>query len=260
MVRSTLGWSSRREGGVGGQRHGPHRHLVVQRLAHRQGARRCTDAASVSRSSPHERRTETTARGGGLVTGWEHVSLIPRCPGPETGSALPATCSRAQHQRLGRWSSRGSNPDKDRPVRHPRRTRTVDRQAPSRALARRLGHPDHLLVEQPSRARHAPQAAGPGSGPTRQSVLVDRWGRVTGSNHAKWMTTTGAWGSSTADHVTLSGSANWSSAAFSNDEQMQLIRDVTTARPHVRSFDVTWRQRSTRSSGREVVGWSVRAE
>ena len=42
-------------------------------------------------------------------------------------------------------------------------------------------------------------------------------------NHAKWMTITGAWGSSDAEHLTLSGSANWSNEAFGNDEQMQLI-------------------------------------
>jgi phosphatidylserine/phosphatidylglycerophosphate/cardiolipin synthase-like enzyme len=83
---------------------------------------------------------------------------------------------------------------------------------------------------------------------------------VTGYNHSKWMTITGAWGSSRQDHLTLSGSANWSSAAFGNDEQMQLIRDLATARAHMRSFDTIWRQRSTRAPGREIAGWSLKVE
>lgn len=99
---------------------------------------------------------------------------------------------------------------------------------------------------------------GRGPIPMRQSILVDRWGWVTGYNHAKWMTITGAWGSSRADHLTLSGSANWSTAAFSNDEQMQLIRSAATARRHLESFEQTWRQRSTRRPGREIVSWNVR--
>lgn len=99
---------------------------------------------------------------------------------------------------------------------------------------------------------------GRGPIPMRQSILVDRWGWVTGYNHAKWMTITGTWGSSRADHLTLSGSANWSTAAFSNDEQMQLIRSAATARRHLESFEQTWRQRSTRPPGREIVSWNIR--
>jgi phosphatidylserine/phosphatidylglycerophosphate/cardiolipin synthase-like enzyme len=100
---------------------------------------------------------------------------------------------------------------------------------------------------------------GPGPIPMRQSVLIDRWGWVSGYNHGKWMTIRGAWGSSRADALTLSGSANWSNAAFANDEQMQLIRGVTTARAHNRSFAKTWRQRSSRPPGRQV-GWNLRGE
>ena len=44
---------------------------------------------------------------------------------------------------------------------------------------------------------------GGGPIPMRQSVLLDRWGWVSGYNHGKWMTITGAWGSSKADHLTL---------------------------------------------------------
>jgi hypothetical protein len=99
---------------------------------------------------------------------------------------------------------------------------------------------------------------GRGPIPMRQSILVDRWGWVAGYNHSKWMTITGRWGSSRADHLTLSGSANWSTAAFTNDEQMQLIRDVATARRHMESFKRTWRQRSTRGPGREITMWNVR--
>jgi phosphatidylserine/phosphatidylglycerophosphate/cardiolipin synthase-like enzyme len=93
----------------------------------------------------------------------------------------------------------------------------------------------------------------------RQSVLIDRWGWVSGYNHGKWMTITGAWGASKSDHLTFSGSANWSNAAFGNDEQMQLIRSVATARAHNKSFVRTWRQQSSRPPGR-LVGWSVRGE
>ena len=93
----------------------------------------------------------------------------------------------------------------------------------------------------------------------RRSVLIDRWGWVSGYNHGKWMTITGAWGSSKADHLTFSGSANWSNEAFGNDEQMQLIRSEATARAHNKSFAKTWRQRSSRSPSR-TVGWSVRGE
>jgi phosphatidylserine/phosphatidylglycerophosphate/cardiolipin synthase-like enzyme len=100
---------------------------------------------------------------------------------------------------------------------------------------------------------------GRGPIPMRQSVLIDRWGWVSGYNHGKWMTITGAWGSSKSDHLTFSGSANWSNEAFGNDEQMQLIRSVATARSHNKSFARTWRQRSSRPPGR-VVGWSVRGE
>ena len=99
---------------------------------------------------------------------------------------------------------------------------------------------------------------GGGPIPVRQSVLIDRWGWVNGYNHGKWMTITGAWGSSKADHLTFSGSANWSNEAFGNDEQMQLIRSETTARAHNKSFAKTWRQRSSRPPSR-TVGWNVRA-
>jgi phosphatidylserine/phosphatidylglycerophosphate/cardiolipin synthase-like enzyme len=99
---------------------------------------------------------------------------------------------------------------------------------------------------------------GSGPIPMRQSILVDRWGWVTGYNHGKWMTITGAWGSSKAQYLTFTGSANWSNAAFANDEQMQLIRDVATARAHNKSFAETWRQRSSRGPGRQMVGWNVR--
>ncbi len=91
--------------------------------------------------------------------------------------------------------------------------------------------------------------------PMRQSVIKNRRGEIVKYNHSKWMTITGNWGSDTSSYLTFSGSANWSNAAFSNDEQMQQIDSYGVARSHLANFSAVWRQRTSHapSFGRTIV-------
>ena len=90
--------------------------------------------------------------------------------------------------------------------------------------------------------------------PMRQSVIKNRKGEIVKYNHSKWMTIVGNW-SGQKSYVTFSGSANWSNAAFGNDEQMQQIQSYNVARDHLANFNSTWRQGSSRppSFGRTMV-------
>ena len=91
--------------------------------------------------------------------------------------------------------------------------------------------------------------SGRGAIPMRQSVITNGKHEITKYNHSKWMTIAGNWGSSTAAFVTFAGSANWSNAAFSNDEQMQQVPGYSIARAHNANFNQTWVQRSSHTPG-----------
>jgi hypothetical protein len=96
--------------------------------------------------------------------------------------------------------------------------------------------------------------SGRGAIPMRQSVITNGQREIVKYNHSKWMTIAGNWGSSTGNYVTFTGSANWSSAAFGNDEQMQQIVDYNTARAHLANFGRTWAQRSSHAPGYGIKG------
>ena len=186
-----------------------------------------------------------------LPTAPGHCGRGPRDAGPERCAVPVCQAGRGRE---------GPHQDPDRAVRHARRPVGSGSPSELRKL-RNAGCNIAIIYSVASRpVREILRSRrGPGPIPMRQSVLLDRFGWVSGYNHGKWMTIRGAWGSSRADALTLSGSANWSNAAFANDEQMQLIRGVPTARAHNRSFAKTWRQRSSRPPGRQV-GWNLRVE
>ncbi len=87
--------------------------------------------------------------------------------------------------------------------------------------------------------------SGRGAVPMRQSVIRNSAGEITQYNHSKWMTVTGNWPPSTGEWITFTGSANWSSFAFTDDEQMQRIHSRPQALHHLSAFEKTWRQRSS---------------
>jgi hypothetical protein len=91
--------------------------------------------------------------------------------------------------------------------------------------------------------------SGRGAIPMRQSVITNSRREIVKYNHSKWMTIVGNWNGSRAAYVTFAGSANWSTAAFGNDEQMQQIVDYNTARAHMINFSRTWSQRSSHAPG-----------
>jgi hypothetical protein len=91
--------------------------------------------------------------------------------------------------------------------------------------------------------------SGRGAIPMRQSVITNSQREIKKYNHSKWMTIAGRWGGSTAAYVTFAGSANWSSAAFGNDEQMQQIVDYNTTRAYMINFNRTWVQGSSHAPG-----------
>jgi hypothetical protein len=92
-------------------------------------------------------------------------------------------------------------------------------------------------------------SAGRGPVPMRQSVVKDYWGNIVKYNHSKWMTISGRWGRSRGVHLTFSGSANWASPAFGDDEQMQRYFNRRQALRHNAVFAKTWRQGSSRPPG-----------
>jgi phosphatidylserine/phosphatidylglycerophosphate/cardiolipin synthase-like enzyme len=91
--------------------------------------------------------------------------------------------------------------------------------------------------------------AGSGRGPIpmKRSVLRTNTGFINKYNHNKWMTITGRYGSSRKAFVVMSGSANWGNAAFKGDEQMVVVRNASMTRAHMKSFGITWRQKSSES-------------
>jgi hypothetical protein len=91
--------------------------------------------------------------------------------------------------------------------------------------------------------------SGRGAIPMRQSVITNSKREIVKYNHSKWMTIAGNWGASTASYVTFAGAANWSNAAFGNDEQMQQISAYGTARAFMLNFNRTWSQRSSHAPG-----------
>ena len=91
--------------------------------------------------------------------------------------------------------------------------------------------------------------SGRGAIPMRQSVITNGKREIVKYNHSKWMTIAGNWGSSTASYITFAGAANWSNAAFYNDEQMMQINAYSTARAHLLNFNRTWSQGSSHAPG-----------
>ena len=96
--------------------------------------------------------------------------------------------------------------------------------------------------------------SGRGAIPMRQSVITNGRREIVKYNHSKWMSIAGNWHNSTASYVTLSGASNWSTAAFSNDEQMQQISAYTTARAHLLNFNKTWAQKTSHAPGFGIKG------
>jgi phosphatidylserine/phosphatidylglycerophosphate/cardiolipin synthase-like enzyme len=90
--------------------------------------------------------------------------------------------------------------------------------------------------------------SGRGPIPMRQSVTKNGAGEIDKYNHSKWMTITGRWNGLTSAWVTLNGSANWSVAAFANDEQMQRIRSVDQTRRYLLAFNTTWNQKTSKKA------------
>jgi phosphatidylserine/phosphatidylglycerophosphate/cardiolipin synthase-like enzyme len=88
--------------------------------------------------------------------------------------------------------------------------------------------------------------AGRGAIPLRQSVTKNASGEINKYNHSKWMTITGRWNGVSSAWVTFNGSANWSLAAFANDEQMQRLRSVYQAKPYLVAFNRTWKQKTSK--------------
>ncbi|WP_027860654.1 phospholipase D-like domain-containing protein [Marmoricola sp. URHB0036] len=101
--------------------------------------------------------------------------------------------------------------------------------------------------------------SGRGPIPLRQSVTKNGAGEIVKYNHSKWMTITGHWGSLTSAWVTFNGSANWSLAAFANDEQMQRIRDVSQTKPYLAAFNTTWNQKTSKKPPHARLSASGRA-
>ena len=88
--------------------------------------------------------------------------------------------------------------------------------------------------------------SGRGPIPMRQSVIKNRAGDVVKYNHSKWLAISGWWGGYRSAWMVQSGSANWSDFAYGCDEQMQEMRGFRLTAPFVRTFDATWRQRTSR--------------
>jgi hypothetical protein len=96
--------------------------------------------------------------------------------------------------------------------------------------------------------------SGRGAIPMRQSVITNSKREIVKYNHSKWITVAGNWGGSTNSYVTFSGAANWSNAAFANDEQMQQVVGYGMARSHLLNFAKTWSQRSSHAPGYGIKG------
>ncbi len=91
--------------------------------------------------------------------------------------------------------------------------------------------------------------SGRGPIPLRQSVITNKRREIVKYNHSKWMTITGRYAGSTANYVTMSGSANWSRFAFTGDEQVQTINGSVRARQHIAAFNKTWAQKTSHAPG-----------
>jgi hypothetical protein len=88
--------------------------------------------------------------------------------------------------------------------------------------------------------------AGRGAIPLRQSVTKKADGEINHYNHSKWMSITGRWNGRSSAWVVFNGSANWSLAAFANDEQMQRLRGVRLVKPYLGAFNRTWKQKTSK--------------
>ena len=91
--------------------------------------------------------------------------------------------------------------------------------------------------------------SGRGAIPMRQSVITNRKREIVKYNHNKWMAIVGNVAGKSGNYVTFSGSANWSNAAFYNDEQMQRIVSYGTTAAHLANFNKTWTQSSSHQPG-----------
>jgi hypothetical protein len=91
--------------------------------------------------------------------------------------------------------------------------------------------------------------SGRGPIPMKQSVITNSKGEIVKYNHSKWMTISGNWNGHTNSYMAFSGSANWSNAAFANDEQMQQIISPYRVTKFLQNFLITWRQKSSHAPG-----------
>jgi phosphatidylserine/phosphatidylglycerophosphate/cardiolipin synthase-like enzyme len=101
--------------------------------------------------------------------------------------------------------------------------------------------------------------SGRGPIPMRQSVTKNGSGEIDKYNHSKWMTITGRWNGLSSAWVTFNGSANWSVAAFGNDEQMMRIRSLDQTRHYLLAFNTTWNQKTSKKPPHARVSASGRA-
>ena len=104
--------------------------------------------------------------------------------------------------------------------------------------------------------------SGGGAIPLRQSVITGAGRVIVKYNHSKWMSIMGNIDGRPGQYKIMSGSSNWSSFAFSGDEQVQIIRSAGdgsfSARPKVLkyngTFNTTWAQKSSHAPGFGIKG------
>lgn len=98
--------------------------------------------------------------------------------------------------------------------------------------------------------------------PLRQSVITGEGRVIVKYNHSKWMSIMGNIGGRPGQYKVMSGSSNWSSFAFSGDEQVQIIGNSPdgsySARPKIlkynNAFNTTWAQKSSHAPGFGIKG------
>jgi hypothetical protein len=90
--------------------------------------------------------------------------------------------------------------------------------------------------------------SGRGPVPMKQSVIKNGAGEIVKYNHSKWLAISGHYyGVSRGTWTVVSGSSNWSNFAYSCDEQMTQYYGSYWASPYFRTFETTWRQKTSRA-------------
>jgi hypothetical protein len=101
--------------------------------------------------------------------------------------------------------------------------------------------------------------SGRGPIPMRQSVIKNRRGDIVKYNHSKWLAISGVYsGRGRGVYTVLPGSANWSDLPYRSDEQTQQIFSRAWTAPYFRTFDTTWRQRTSRPPAYGRIGAGAR--